>query len=178
MAIELAQRAGGSIARVGEHLVAGGCLRLVEPPEFVMAEIDLAAHVDHVGHVACRSAVRDLLDGLDIGGDVLAFRAVAAGRRLDEPAAVVAERIERPSILGSAVKARSAVGDLEEAAHPLDELATSSRRTRCRARAWARVADLAEAFGRCGADAAGGAVGADQRGNRASMSAFRRRSAS
>ena len=49
-----------------------------------------------VGHVVAREPLRDLLDRLDVGGDVLAFRAVAARRRLDEPAVLVAQRNRQP----------------------------------------------------------------------------------
>ena len=88
--VELAQRAGGRIARIGEDPFAGRRLGLVQLTEIVVAEIDLAANIDRFGHVLAGEAMRNVLDGHDVGGDVLALGAVAPGCGLDEPPAVVA----------------------------------------------------------------------------------------
>ena len=50
--IELAQRAGGGVARIGEGLAALFRLPLVERGEIGVAHIDLAANLEDIGHVA------------------------------------------------------------------------------------------------------------------------------
>ena len=47
-------------------------MRCVQRREVVMAHVDLAAHLDDLGHIL-RQRLRDVLDGADIGGDVLAI---------------------------------------------------------------------------------------------------------
>ena len=60
----------------------------------------LAAHLDQRGHrelVGAGEAVRDRVDGLDVGGDVLAGAPVAAGQRADQPALLV-EQVDREPV--------------------------------------------------------------------------------
>ncbi len=57
--VKLAQRAGGSVARVGEYLGAGGGLRFVQLREVGVAVVDLAAHFHDRGHVLALQLVRD-----------------------------------------------------------------------------------------------------------------------
>ena len=67
--------------------------------------------------------VRDFGDRPDVGGDVLAFRAVAAGRSLHEPAVLVADR-DRQSVdlrLGGDLE-RIVFAEIQEAAHAGDEI--------------------------------------------------------
>ena len=98
--IELAQRAGRGVPRVGEDLGAGRRLLGVELLEIGVAQIDLAAHLDQLGHALARQPPRDLLHRHDVGGDVLALGAVAARGRLHQPAALVGERDGEPVDLG------------------------------------------------------------------------------
>ena len=65
--VELAQRAGGGIARVGEDLAAGGLLPRVQRGEIRVRHVDLAAHLEHV-RAAFRplSCVGDLRDGAHV----------------------------------------------------------------------------------------------------------------
>ena len=102
--ILLAQRAGGGVARIGELARLGRILGLgeqarVERGEIGLRHIDLAAHLEHVGRVAVQP-LRDVGDGADIGGDVLAGRAVAAGRGEDQRALLVAQRAGQAVDLG------------------------------------------------------------------------------
>ena len=90
--VELAQRAGGGVARIGEHRLAGRGLALVEGEKVGMAHIDFAADLADGGDAVAVELLRDLGDGADIGGDVLAFEAVAAGRAVDQEPALVAQR--------------------------------------------------------------------------------------
>ena len=50
--VELAQRAGGGVARVGEDLAAGGRLLGVELREVRVRQVDLAAHLDQLRHAS------------------------------------------------------------------------------------------------------------------------------
>ncbi len=107
----LAQRAGRGVPRVHEQpdhcpgpLALLGALLVLQPAALVLLreggverleglgrEVDLAADLDQLGHVLAGEPVRDLLDGADVGGDVLADPAVAPGRRLRQPAVLVGE---------------------------------------------------------------------------------------
>ena len=79
--VELAHRAGRGVARVGEHRLALLLALLVQREEGIVREIDLAADLDQ-RRAASRilQLVRDAGDMLQVRGDVLADRAVAAGR--------------------------------------------------------------------------------------------------
>ena len=93
--VELAQRASRCIARVGEDFIAGPCLCFIEPAEVFVAQVDFAAHFDDIGDSGIATAVefvRDLLDRRDVGGDVLAFGAIAPGGRLHEFSVLEAQR--------------------------------------------------------------------------------------
>src|SRR5579883_1076301 len=74
--IELAQRAGGKIARIGEKRLAAGGTRLVEAKELRLLDIDFAAHFEDVGGGAAQR-LRKRADRPQILGHVLALRAVA-----------------------------------------------------------------------------------------------------
>ena len=89
--VELAHRAGRGVARVGEHRLAGLLALLVQREEGIVREIDLAADLDQLGRLRILQRVRDAGDMLQVGGDVLADRAVAAGRADGELAVLVAQ---------------------------------------------------------------------------------------
>jgi len=92
--IELAQAAGGGVARVGEGLAAGFGLPRVQRGEIGMAHVDLAAHLEDLGRAG--EHFRDVGDGGGIGGDILAGLAIAARRGLHQPALLVAQRERQP----------------------------------------------------------------------------------
>ena len=75
--IELAQEAGGGIAWIHEHLVAGFTLPLVDQLEIAPAQEDLASHFEN-RRIDIAQAQRDRTNRARIGGDVLAHLAVAA----------------------------------------------------------------------------------------------------
>ena len=76
--VELAQRAGGGVARIGEGLAALFRLPLIERGEIGVAHIDFAANLEDIGHVPALQPLRNVRDGAHIGGNVLALAAVAA----------------------------------------------------------------------------------------------------
>ncbi len=94
--IELAQTAGGSIARVGEHLLARSGLLLVHLEEVGLGHEDLTADLDQRRRMTLQPR-RHGLHRAEIGGDVLALGAVAARRTADEAAALIGQ-IDRQSI--------------------------------------------------------------------------------
>ena len=92
--IELAQRSRRGVARIGEDLAAGRPLPFVQIGEVGLAHVDLAAHLEDRRRAG--DAARDIGEGREVAGDVLAGGAVAAGRAGDEAAALVAERHRQP----------------------------------------------------------------------------------
>ncbi len=126
-----------------------------------MRHVDLAAHVDQRGDVAALQLVRDLGDGHHVLGDVLAFHAVAARRRLGELAILVAQRDRQPVDLRLGGEGEGRVGvELQEAVHALDEVRHVLGVERIAERQHRHaMAHLAEALGRGRADAFRGTVG-------------------
>ncbi len=92
--VELAQAAGRRIARIGED-AAGFLHALIEREEILATHVDLAANLHDLRH-ALRKLVGDFVDGADVGGDVLARRAVAARGGRHQPAVLVAQRHRQP----------------------------------------------------------------------------------
>src|SRR5712691_10334036 len=90
--IDLADAAGGRVARI--H-IAGLALRLhlgVKALEGRDREIDLASHLEDVGQARKRlDAERDAANRADVGGHVLADGAVTARGRADQPAVLIRE---------------------------------------------------------------------------------------
>ena len=76
--ILLTHRAGGGVARIGEHAEPGLRLAAIEILEGGVGHVDLAANFEDPGRVA-EQPERDRLDGTQIGGDVLAGGAVSPG---------------------------------------------------------------------------------------------------
>ena len=88
--VQLFERAGSAVARIGECLQA-----LSRPPGVVCGErgarpIHLAAHLQHVGEVATPQDKRHTANGADVGGYVVAAQAVATGGSQYQPPALVA----------------------------------------------------------------------------------------
>ena len=93
----LPQRPGGRVARVGERRLAIGDQRLVEGSELGDGEIDLAAHLQHLGDVVALQPLGDHGDRPDVGGHVLPDPAVAAGGGPDQPALLV-DQVQRQPV--------------------------------------------------------------------------------
>ena len=99
--IQLAERAGGGVARVRRRLLVGGDLRLVEALEAVERKEDLATHLHSLGHLAVEHPQRDRLDRAQVRGHVLAALAVAARGAPRQDAASYTSDTAEPSIFGS-----------------------------------------------------------------------------
>src|SRR3989442_333285 len=91
LGVELAQRARGGVARVGE----GGLARLlalaVELYEAGLGEIDLARHLHQPGPALSREPQRPVHHGPQVGRDVFADQAVPTRRADDEEPLLVRE---------------------------------------------------------------------------------------
>ena len=109
--VELADRAGGRVAGVGEGRLAGFGAALVERFEVGDRQVDLAAHFDQLRRVL--DAQRDRADRAQVLGDVLADPAVAAGRAADQDAVLVDERHRQPVDLRLGRVAELRGGDVE-----------------------------------------------------------------
>ena len=156
--IQLTQRSGGGVARVGEGL--GALLRLprVQGREIGMAHIDLAAHLKHLRRAAQRGG--NIGDGPGVGGDVFPRLAIAACRRLHQPPAFIAQGQRQPVDLRfRRIGQRRTRAEAEEIADALVEgrdligvegIGEAQHRD--------RVAGLGEGLGRRGADLVAGAV--------------------
>ena len=158
--IELAQRSGGRVARVGEGPGAGLRLAGVEGGEIRVAHIDLAADLEHGGGAG--QGLGDVVDGAGVGGDVLAGLAVAARGGLDEEAVLVAEREREAVDLGfGGVGERGVGGDAEKTPHaPVEFRHVWIGEGVAEAEHRDGVADLCERLRRGRANPVGGAVAA------------------
>ena len=87
--VELADRAGGRVARVGEGRFAGLGAALVQRPEGGDRQVGLAADFDQLRRVG--DPQRHRADRPQVLGHVLADAAVAAGRAADQDAVLVGE---------------------------------------------------------------------------------------
>ena len=152
--IELAQRARGGVARIGEGLAALFGLPLIERGEIGVAHIDLAANLEDFGHVAALKLARNVRDGANVSGDVLALAAVAARGGNHQAPSLVAQRYRKAVDfhLGGDIERRAGV-ELQEAPHAANEIARLFIGEDVAERQHAhRVADLGEFRGRRGAD--------------------------
>ena len=117
------KRAGGGIARINVELTARRFLALVEFKERLLGHIDLAAHLADFRHVLAFELKRHFLQRVDVGGDVLALGAVAAGGGGDERAVFVTQRHRQPVDLRLGAEGDFFVlGELEKAADAGDEI--------------------------------------------------------
>jgi len=91
--VELAQAAGGGVARVDERLdfPVRGARLLVVGLEAGTRHVDLAAHLQRARPTLAAQLQGDRADGAQVGGDVLAGFAVPARGALHEHAAFVAQ---------------------------------------------------------------------------------------
>ena len=148
---------------LAKMVLAGRLLPLVEREERLLGHVDLAAHLADVGHVAALQLLRHVLERADIGGDVLALGAVAARRRGDEFAALVAQRHRQPVDLRLGAEIDLVVAELQKARDAADEIdhvllgkGVVERQHRH------RVTDLLEPPGRRRADLLRRRVGSDE----------------
>ena len=89
--VKLAQAARGGIARIGKSLAAVTLRRRIERGKSGLRHIHLAPDVDERRRRVVEQAQRDGADGAHIGGDVLAGRTVATGRRAGEDAMLITQ---------------------------------------------------------------------------------------
>ena len=89
--VELSQGSGSSVARIGEDLPADRFLSLVKGAEICLSHEDLAANLDY-GRGIGGQGLRDVLDGLQIAGDVFTFCAVAPRCSQNECAIFIPQR--------------------------------------------------------------------------------------
>ena len=121
--ILLAQRAGGRVARIGEHLPAGRGLAPVEIEECRLRHVDFAAHLADDGHVPAAQLSGNIFQRPHIGGDILAHAAVAASRGIHQATMFVPQRQRETVDLWFGGENDRLVGtELEEAADALDEI--------------------------------------------------------
>ena len=164
--IELADRAGGGVAGIGEGRLAGRGAALVQRFEVGDRQVDLAADFDQLR--CSLNPQRDRADRAQVLGDVLAAAAIAAGGAADQHPVLVGER-DRQAVdlrLGRVAELRGAdVESLQVVAKPrlpgaqlLLVSGVGEREHRL------GVLDLAEALQRRRADPLGGRVGAAQLG--------------
>ena len=89
--VKLAQRTGGSIARIGKHLIARLQLALIQGRKIGMAHIDFATHFANFREIAFQS-FRHFLNRAHIRGDIFAFRSIAARGSLHKLTAHITKR--------------------------------------------------------------------------------------
>ncbi len=161
--VELAHGTRGRVARIGEHRLAGLVALGVEREEPLAVHVDFAADLEQIGPALAVQPVRNLADGAQIGGDVLAGLAVAARGALHEFAALVAQAGRKPVNLrlggerqAFGVEAEKILHLLEKGADVLFVEGVVQRQHRL------GMDDLGEGLRRRRADAAVGTVGADQ----------------
>ncbi|OQA27809.1 MAG: hypothetical protein BWY59_00991 [Verrucomicrobia bacterium ADurb.Bin345] len=159
--IQLLERARRGVARIREGFLAF-CLALgVQFPESVDREIGLAADLEDLRRAG--GGKRNVPDGLDVGGDVVACRSVAARRADDQRALFVTDADGDPVHLRFQDVLHGLAG--QELAHACVELAQLVERVRVVERHHRdRVAHGREFLQRFAADALGGGVGRDERG--------------
>src|SRR5437016_5643823 len=95
LGIELAQRAGRGVAGIGEGRLARALALFVELGEAGLGEVDFTANFHQLGPALAVQPQRHVEHGAQVGGDVLALDAVAAGRPRDEHPVLVRETHRR-----------------------------------------------------------------------------------
>ena len=167
--IELAQRAGRGVARIGERRLARGHALVIEPLECAPRQDHFAANLEQPRHAAVRrmdQAQRYALDRADVLGHVLAVDAVAAGRSHAQPAVLVdqfdreAVELDLGDVLDLGLAMEKALDAAVELAHLLGVHRIGERHHH------PAMDDDGEFFARPGADALGGRIGREQFGMR------------
>ena len=162
--VDLAQRPGRRVARVGVEALTGGFLGGVERQEVFLRDEDFAADFDPLGSGLLETA-RDGFQRAEVGGDVLALAAVAAGGAVDEFPGLVGEIDGKAVDLGFRDERKRGIGrEPEKAAGALVPFMEVGRVERVVEREHRHgVAQFGKAAGRGCADALARAVGADER---------------
>jgi len=123
LGIDLAQGAGGEVAGVGVGAAPFRFRRRVEGREAFVGGIDFAPDLDQVGPARARELHRNVGNGLQIGGDVLARAAIAARGALDQDALLIADIGRQPVDLGLCHEGdRIGMRQLQEALDPGHEV--------------------------------------------------------
>ncbi len=118
--IQLPQRAGRAIARVGQYLAALGTHLRVVGFERSTWHVDLAAHFQHPRPTLAAQTQRNRFDGAQVGADILAGGAIAARGALHELAIFVAQADRQAIEFGFGRKQRlSDLQPLADAPHEL-----------------------------------------------------------
>ena len=119
--IELAQRPGGRITRIGEGLLTLLRVARVEGREIRVAHVDLAA--DFEDRRSPRDSLRNIRDGAGVFGDILPHLAIAPRRGLHQHAVFIAQREREPVDLGlGRVGNRHPLGQAQIGPHPPIEI--------------------------------------------------------
>ncbi|MGY3469457.1 hypothetical protein ACVW0I_006328 [Bradyrhizobium sp. LM6.11] len=108
---------------LAKMVLPSSLLPLVEREEGLLGHVDLAAHLANFGDVAALQPLGHVFERADVGGDVLAYRAVAASRRGDEFTALIAQRHREAVDLRLGGEIDLVVVELQEAHDPADEVA-------------------------------------------------------
>ena len=160
--IELPQRSGRAVARIGQGLFAAFARPRVVAFELLARHVDLAAHFEHGGQRIAAKPQRDRPDGAEIRRDVFAGGAVAPGSAAYEQPVLVTQADGEAVEFGLDRKRRRLVAGrlhdaFDEVAHVLVGEGVVERKHRH------FVPDLGETARRLGADALGRRIGTDQR---------------
>ena len=173
--IELLERTGGDVARIGVRFLAGGHLLGGDFLKGRKRQIDFAADFEHFGRLGTAfQAQGNAADGAQILGDLIAGLAIAARGALGEDTILIAQadrqaidlRFDQPDegFGGQGVLAAQFVFDADyEFAHGLGAIAGKDIVERKHGHA---VADGLEAGDGLAADALGGRIGREQFGIR------------
>ena len=90
--VQLAQRAGRGVTRIGENRFSGRRALLVQRKETGALQIHLAAYLDQLGPTLAGKHFRHGVERAQVRGDVFARGAVAARRPQRETAVPIRER--------------------------------------------------------------------------------------
>ncbi len=151
--IQLSQGTGGTVARIGQGLLAAFAGTCVVGLETGPRHVDLAAHLKHVWCVATQDQ-RDRLDRAQVHTDILASRAVATGCAAHEQATLVTQADREPVEFWLHREYRCGVaGFLLDAAHEVRDFLVAEGVGQRQHRH--RMRDLFKTPGRCVADAPG-----------------------
>ena len=159
--IELAERAGRGVARIGKWRLARRDALVIEPLERAPRQDHFAAHLEQPRHPAVRrmdQAQRHAFDCADVPGHVFAVDSVAASRSHGQPAVFI-DQLDRETVeldlgdvLDFGLAVEKALDAIVELAHLLGIHRVGERHHH------PAMDDDGEFFARTGADALGGGI--------------------
>ena len=121
--IDLAQRAGSSIAWIFIGRFAGSFLALIEGREVVMRHVDFAAHFQHVGPAGPRQTLGNVFQSQKIGSHVLAGLPIATRGTVNDTPVLIADGGREAIDLGlGGDRDRFVFRQPQEAPHPPGEI--------------------------------------------------------